>query len=90
MSIRSNFLGMDEKEDKKTPIKPLRKGSLVKVNKSIYLQSLELKASDGSPPSYIFEGPGELLAVKGEYAQIRWRMPVPDVWLRIDQLEEWN
>jgi len=25
--------------------------------------------------------------VKGEYAQLRWRRPVPDVWLRLDQLE---
>ena len=41
-------------------------------------------------PSYIFEGPGELLAIKGEYGKVRWRMPVPDVWLRIDQLEAWS
>ncbi|MDP4682741.1 MAG: NAD(P)H-quinone oxidoreductase subunit O, partial [Cyanobium sp. MAG_255] len=22
-----------------------------------------------------------------DYAQLRWRRPVPDVWLRLDQLE---
>jgi hypothetical protein len=25
--------------------------------------------------------------VRGDYAQLRWRRPVPDVWLRLDQLE---
>ena len=72
------------------PPKPLRKGALVKVNRGLYENSLESKASDPILPSYIFIGPGELLAVKGEYAQVRWRMPVPDVWLRLDQLELWQ
>ena len=69
--------------------KPFRKGTLVRVNLEAYKNSLEASASDELPPAYIFEGPGELLAVKGEYGQVRWRRPVPDVWLRIDQLEEW-
>jgi len=38
----------------------------------------------------VVEGPGEILAIKGEYAQLRWRRPVPDVWLRLDQLEPWS
>jgi hypothetical protein len=25
--------------------------------------------------------------LKGDYAQLRYRRPVPDVWLRLDQLE---
>ncbi len=70
--------------------KPLKKGALVRVNKKAYQSSLESFASDQVPPEYIFEGPGELLAVKGEYGQIRWRRPVPDVWLRLDQLEPWS
>ena len=70
--------------------KSFRKGALVRVNRDLYQNSLEAGASDEAPPNYIFEGPGELLVVKGEYAQIRWRMPVPDVWLRIDQLEAWH
>ena len=69
--------------------KAFKKGSLVRVNRQAYQSSLESKASDPLPPEYIFEGPGELLAVKGDYCQVRWRMPVPDVWLRIDQLESW-
>ncbi len=67
-----------------------RKGSLVRVNRKAYENSLESVASDALPPSYIFEGPGELLAIKGLYGQVRWRMPVPDVWLRVDQLEAWS
>ncbi|WP_320663440.1 NAD(P)H-quinone oxidoreductase subunit O [Prochlorococcus sp. MIT 1223] len=69
--------------------KKFRKGDLIKVNRQAYENSLEALASDTSLPEYIFEGPGELLLVKNEYCQVRWRRPVPDVWLRSDQLEEW-
>lgn len=65
----------------------LRKGALVRVNRKAYNDSLEAAASDPTPPDYIFTGPGELLVVKGEYGQVRWNRPVPDVWLRMDQLE---
>ena len=65
---------------------PLRKGSLVRVNKAAYSGSMEANASDALP-GYLIEGPGEILAIKGDYAQLRWRRPVPDVWLRLDQLE---
>ena len=65
----------------------LRKGALVKVNRAAYDASIEASASDPTPPDYIFEGPGELLVLKGDYGQVRWNRPVPDVWLRIDQLE---
>ena len=67
-----------------------RKGALVRVNRKAYESSLEATASDQASPDYIFKGPGELLTVKGEYAQVRWRLPVPDVWLRTDQLESWS
>ena len=72
------------------PSTRFRKGSLVRVNRKAYQNSLESTASDQCFPEYIFEGPGELLVIKGEYGQVRWRMPVPDVWLRIDQLETWS
>ncbi|HYP03500.1 MAG TPA: NAD(P)H-quinone oxidoreductase subunit O [Cyanobium sp.] len=68
----------------------LKKGSLVKLNRIAYMGSLEAAASDPEPPAYLFEGPGEILAVKGDHAQLRWRRPVPDVWLRLDQLEPWS
>jgi hypothetical protein len=64
-----------------------KKGSLVRVNRQRFQDSIEAGASDAKAPDYIFEGPGEVLQLKGDYAQLRWRRPVPDVWLRLDQLE---
>ena len=64
-----------------------RKGALVRVNLARTQGSLEAAASDPTPPAYLLEGPAEILAVKGEHAQLRLRRPVPDVWLRLDQLE---
>ena len=81
---------MTEKTNAPEPATSFRKGVLVKVNRQAYQNSIESNASDQFVPDYIFEGPGELLAVKGDYGQIRWRMPVPDTWLRIDQLEVWS
>ncbi|HJN36929.1 MAG: NAD(P)H-quinone oxidoreductase subunit O [Prochlorococcus sp.] len=70
----------------KAPVK-LKKGSLVRVNRAAYENSVESSASDPTPPAYIFEGPGELVATNGDYGQVHWHRPVPDVWLRLDQLE---
>ena len=69
--------------------KPLKKGSLVYVDKEIYKTSIESIASDKDLPIYVFEGPGEILSIKEEYAQVRWRRPVPDVWFKLDQLKEY-
>ncbi len=71
------------------PKKPLKKGSLVFIDKSIYDESVEALASDQDLPSYIFEGPGEILSIKEEYAQVRWRRPVPDAWFKLDQIKEY-
>ena len=71
------------------PKKPLKKGSLVFIDKGIYDKSIEALASDQDLPSYIFEGPGEILSIKEEYAQVRWRRPVPDVWFKLDQIKEY-
>lgn len=72
------------------PKKPLKKGSLVFIDKSIYDESVEALASDQDLPSYIFEGPGEILSIKEEYAQVRWRRPVPDVWFKLEQIKEYT
>jgi len=69
------------------PRATLKKGSLVRLKRQAYAGSLEARASDPELPAYVLEGPGEILAVKGDHAQLRWRRPVPDVWLRLDQLE---
>ena len=71
-------------------VETLKKGALVRLNLQAYRGSLEAGASPPDPPGYVLEGPGEILAVKGAYAQIRWRRPVPDVWLRLDQLQSWS
>jgi hypothetical protein len=69
------------------PAAAIKKGSLVKVNRAAYTASLEAKASDSTAPDYIFEGPAEVLLIQGDYAQLRFRRPVPDAWLRLSQLE---
>ena len=69
---------------------PLKKGSLVIVDFEKYASSLESLASDAQLPDYVFEGPGEILSVKEDYAQVRWRRPVPDVWFRLEQLKEFS
>ena len=72
------------------PKKPLKKGSLVVLDKEKYIKSLESLASDAHLPNYVFEGPGEILVVKDDYAQVRWRRPVPDVWFKLEQLKEYS
>ncbi len=70
--------------------KPLKKGSLVVLDREKYRNSVESLASDMELPNYVFEGPGEILAIKEEYAQVRWRRPVPDVWFKLEQLQEYT
>ena len=71
------------------PKKPFKKGSLVVLDKNKYANSVESLASDIELPNYVFEGPGEILSIKDDYAQVRWRRPVPDVWFKLDQLKEY-
>ena len=66
--------------------KKFRKGDLVKVDREKYTNSIESQASDTNLPEYIFQGPGEVLLIKGDYCQVRWRRPVPDVWISSDHL----
>ena len=77
---------LDDSQSPPKIIKKLRKGDLVKVEREKYLNSLESKASDADLPEYIFQGPGEILLIKGDYCQVRWRRPVPDVWIKSEHL----
>ena len=77
---------VDDSQSPPKIIKKLRKGDLVKVDREKYLNSLESKASDDDLPEYIFKGPGELLLIKGDYCQLRWRRPVPDFWINSDHM----
>ena len=77
---------VDDSKPSQKIIKKFRKGDLVKVDREKYLNSLESKASDENLPEYIFEGPGEILLIKGDYCQVRWRRPVPDVWINSNNI----
>tara|TARA_Y100001968_G_scaffold238813_1_gene222241 strand:- start:280 stop:543 length:264 start_codon:yes stop_codon:yes gene_type:complete len=77
---------VDQSQSTPNKQKKLKKGDLVKVDREKYFNSLESKASDTDLPEYIFQGPGEVLLVKGDYCQVRWRRPVPDVWIKSEHL----
>ena len=84
--MSENNLKEDDLKSSSKVVKKLRKGDLVKVEREKYCNSLESKASDSDLPEYIFQGPGEILLIKGNYCQIRWRRPVPDVWISTDHI----
>ena len=66
----------------------MKKGSLVQVVREKFEGSLESKASDVRLPNYLFDSKGEILDVNDEYALVQFYVPTPNVWLRLDQLEE--
>ncbi len=49
--------------------------------------SVEVTASDARLPSYIFETNGEILSVQGDYAWVKFALPVANIWFRLDHLE---
>jgi hypothetical protein len=69
---------------------PLKKGSLVRVLRDKFENSVEALASDRRFPSYVFDTDGEILDIKtfgsDEYARLKFSLPTPDLWLRLDQL----
>ncbi|MEM1366793.1 MAG: NAD(P)H-quinone oxidoreductase subunit O [Cyanobacteria bacterium P01_H01_bin.15] len=65
----------------------LKKGSLVKVVREKLENSLEATASDTRFPNYLFESKGEVVDKNDEYALVKFYVPTPNIWLRIDQLE---
>ena len=65
----------------------IKKGTLVKVLKEKFENSLEAKASDSRFPSYVFESKGEILDLNDEYALVKFYTPTPSVWFRLDNLE---
>lgn len=66
---------------------PIKKGSLVRAIKDKLVNSLESFASDHRFPRYIFESKGEVLDINEDYALVKFYVPTPSVWLRLDQLE---
>jgi hypothetical protein len=65
----------------------MKKGSLVRVVREKLENSLEAKASDSRFPDYLFNSKGEILEIEAEYALVKFYVPTPSVWLRLDQLE---
>lgn len=65
----------------------IKKGDLVRVIQEKLENSVEALASDRRWPPYIFEGKGEIVELRGDYAQVKFPVPTPNVWLRADQLE---
>jgi hypothetical protein len=65
----------------------IKKGALVRVVREKLENSLEAKASDPRLPPYLWESKGEIVDLSGDYALIKFYVPTPNVWLRIDQLE---
>jgi hypothetical protein len=66
----------------------ITKGSLVKVVREKLENSLEAKASDSRLPEYLFNSKGEVLDIKDDYALVKFYVPTPSVWLRLDQLSK--
>ncbi|MGB7379445.1 MAG: NAD(P)H-quinone oxidoreductase subunit O [Rivularia sp. (in: cyanobacteria)] len=69
----------------------VKKGTMVRAIREKLENSLEAKASDSRLPSYLFETEGEILDTKGDYALVKFgNVPTPNIWLRMDQLEEFK
>jgi hypothetical protein len=50
---------------------------------------VEAKASDSRFPAYLFNSQGEIVDIKGDYALVKFgKVPTPNIWLKLEQLEE--
>jgi hypothetical protein len=69
----------------------IKRGDLVRAVREKLENSLEAKASDTRFPPYIFQTPGEVVDLSGEYALIKFGIvPTPNIWLHQDQLEPFS
>ncbi|MBW4633469.1 MAG: NAD(P)H-quinone oxidoreductase subunit O [Iphinoe sp. HA4291-MV1] len=68
-----------------------KRGDMVRAIREKLENSLEAQASDSRFPSYLFETKGEVVDIKGDYALVKFgKVPTPNIWLRLDQLEEFK
>jgi hypothetical protein len=66
----------------------IKKGDLVRAVREKLETSLEAQASDPRLPPYLFDSKGEVVDIRGDYAFVKFgKVPTPNIWLRIDQLE---
>ncbi|MBP5975720.1 MULTISPECIES: NAD(P)H-quinone oxidoreductase subunit O [Brasilonema] len=69
----------------------VKRGNMVRAVREKLENSLEAQASDSRFPSYLFETKGEVVDIKGDYALVKFgKVPTPNIWLRLDQLEEFK
>lgn len=70
---------------------PVKKGDSVRLVREKFENSLEAKASDRRLSSYLFETKGEILDTRDDYALVKFgRVPTPNAWLKLDQLEKFE
>jgi Cyanobacterial and plant NDH-1 subunit O len=65
----------------------IKKGDFVRLVLEKFENSVEAQASDRRLPPYVLDGTGEVVELSGNYAQIKFLVPTPTVWLAVDQLE---
>jgi hypothetical protein len=66
----------------------LKKGVMVTAIREKLDGSVEAQGNDARWSSYIFETQGEVVELRGEYAQIKFgAVPTPPIWLHKDQIQ---
>ncbi len=67
----------------------VKKGNMVRAIREKLENSVEAKASDSRFPDYLFNSQGEIVDIKGDYALVKFgKVPTPNIWLKLEQLEE--
>jgi len=66
----------------------LKKGAMVTVIREKLEGSVEAQGNDTRWSSYIFETKGEIVELRGDYAQIKFgAVPTPPIWLNKEQIQ---
>lgn len=70
---------------------PVKKGDFVRLVKDKFEDSVEAKASDRRLSKYVFDTKGEILETRDDYALVKFgRVPTPNAWLKLEQLEKFE
>ncbi|MGI8932621.1 NAD(P)H-quinone oxidoreductase subunit O [Leptolyngbya sp. BC1307] len=70
---------------------PVKKGDFVRLVRDKFENSLEAKASDSRLSKYLFETKGEILDTRDDYGLVKFgRVPTPNMWLKLEQLEKFE
>ena len=69
----------------------VKKGDIGRLLREKFENSVEAKASDRRLSSYLFETKGEILDVRNDYGLVKFgRVPTPNIWLKLEQLEKFE